>query len=327
MREFSLQDIGIKGTYTLSAIPMIDSSTLSKYNRKNSTLETSSNQLRANLVVEGQLDHGSYGNIYLAKRNDLPVLVKQSRMVEMSLLQEGVLQYLAYKVLEQEGIPWAIPKVYDVFWKDNQICFSMERIVGVGVEEWFSSTNNPDLDTFLLLAQISLILATLETHLNLDHRDLKASNLLLKHEPCAFRVKLKDSTWTLRAPFTVVVLDFGFACLGSEVMRGKPLVNLGDGVLPPMDPCPKEGRDIFHLLVSLLGLPVFRDAISKRLHEKIDGWLAVGKKSYGHMARRWSTENWSYLVSSQPSFSIQTCCPLHILKELLPELRGFLGCS
>jgi serine/threonine protein kinase len=200
----------------------------------------------------------------------------------------------------------------------------MEQIHGLTIQEWFLHSQTPDKDTFFLLAQLCLILGTLESHLNLDHRDLKTSNLLIKPQACTIQVKLKDFIWILQSPFTVVVLDFGFACLGSEILRGKPLVNLGDGVLPPMDPCPKEGRDMFHLLVSLLGLPIFREKISLSLHEMFDNWLRLGNKSYGSMARRWSTENWSYLVSSEATFSIPKCCPLSILQDIFPYLKDVL---
>jgi serine/threonine protein kinase len=323
-KSFSLTPLGIEGTYTIPQIPLVDIHTIPYYSEKQKSLLSTNHMLRASLQFESQVDHGSYGNIYMAKRNAVPVLVKQPRMAEMNLFQEAILQHLAQKTLEVEGIPWAIPVVYDVFWKGKEIWFSMEQIHGITVQDWFVHTQTPDRDTFFLLAQLCLILATLESHLNLDHRDLKTSNLLLKPYPCTLKVKLKDHVWSLQSPFTVVVLDFGFACLGSEVLRGKPWVNLGDGVLPPMDPCPKEGRDMFHLLVSLLGLPIFREKISPSLHERFDTWLRVGKKSYGTMARRWSTENWSYLVSSEPTFSIPKCCPLAILQDILPELKDFL---
>ena len=316
--RYSFEEIGIQGSYTLLEIPSLDSSTLPIYDKKTKQLR------HLSFLFERLIDHGSYGNVYVAKRGETSVLVKQPRLPEMNLLQEAVLQHLAYKTLDNLGLPWAIPKVYDIFWKDKEICFSMERIYGVSVSDWFSLTKTPDLDTFHLLAQISLILASLETHLNLDHRDLKSSNLLIKPQPCKLSIKLEKTTWDLTSPFTVIVLDFGFACLGSEAIRGIPLVNLGDGVLPPMDPCPKEGRDIFHLLISLLGLSVFRENISKHLHEKIDGWLAKGKQSYGPMARRWSTDNWSYLVSSQHDFAIPSCCPQKILQDLLSEMKPYL---
>lgn len=320
---YSFEEIGIQGQYSIAQIPSLDPSFLCKYDKKTHSLSCR-NGRRASLHFDGLIDQGSYGNVYHARRDETFVLVKQPRMEEMNLLQEAILQHLAYKTLEGLGIPWAIPKVYDVFWKDKEICFSMERIDGMSISDWFTITKTPDQDTLHLLAQVCLILASLETYLNLDHRDLKTTNLLIKPNPCHISLSLGKTTWELVSSFTVVVLDFGFACLGSEAMRGTPLVNLGDGVLPPMDPCPKEGRDIFHLLVSLLGLPIFREKISKSLHEKIDGWLSKGKQSYGPMARRWSTNNWSYLVSSQPDFAIPSCCPLKILHDISPPLLGVL---
>jgi serine/threonine protein kinase len=322
-KRFSLHDIGIDGVYTLPTIPMIEKSKLSRYDTKQKSLMFKGH-LRSPLVIDNEIDHGSYGNVYSARRGETYVLVKQPRLVEMNLLQEAVLQHLAHKTLDAEGLVGAIPNVYDVFSNGESVCFSMERIVGYSIQEWFSATKTQDMDFLLLVAQLALILATLETHLNLDHRDLKHGNLLVKNQACHIHVKLNDTVWTLHSPFTVVVLDFGFACLGSEVLRGKPLVNLGDGVLPPMDPCPKEGRDMFHLLTSFLGLPLVQQILSKRLQEKVDAWLTLGNKSYGPMARRWSTEHWSYLVSSQPEFAIPNCCPLRILYELLPELKGAL---
>lgn len=319
-----LDDIGIEGTYSIPKIPAIELTQLSYY--KDKYLYTNKHQIRCRLSFSDVIDHGSYGNVYLAKRDDTSILVKQPRMTEMNLLQEAVLQHLAHKTMESEGMAWTIPKVFDVFWKGKEVWFSMDYIYGYNIPDWFSPTKTPDTDILHLVAQLALILATLEKHLNLDHRDLKSSNLLIKNEPCKLQFSYQDTLWTLQAPFTVVLLDFGFACLGSEVLRGKPWVNLGDGVLPPMDPCPKEGRDMFHLLTSLLGIPIVQTRISQHIHALIDKWLSIGKKSYGPMARRWSTDNWSYLVSSQHDFAIPNCCPLRILQELLPELKGSLSC-
>lgn len=278
-KPLSFHDIGIEGIYTIPSIPRIEPSILPIYNENDKRIEFRNHTVRTPFQVESQIDHGSYGNIYIAKRGDLSVLLKQPRMTEMNLLQEAVLQHLAFKTLEAEGISWAVPKVYDVFLRKKETCFSMERIHGSTVFEWFSKTLTPDTDTLFLLVQICQILTILETYLNLDHRDLKSNNLLFVKESCSIRLKLGDEVWRLKCPFKVIVLDFGFACLGSESLQGVPLVNLGDGVLPPMDPCPKEGRDIFHLLVSLLGLPIFRERISKELHDKIDGWLSLREKN------------------------------------------------
>jgi serine/threonine protein kinase len=321
---WKLDEIGIEGSYSIPKIPAIDLSQVSYYKERH--LYTKKDQSRCKISFDDIIDHGSYGNVYLAKRDDIAILVKQPRMTEMNLLQEAVLQHLAYKTMESEGMAWTIPKVYDVFRKDKEVWFSMERIYGYSISDWFATTKTPDSDLLCLVAQLALILGTLEKHLNLDHRDLKSENLLIKKEACKLQLSYKDTVWMYHAPFSVVLLDFGFACLGSEVLRGKPWVNLGDGVLPPIDPCPKEGRDMFHLLVSLVGIPILQTRLSKRIHNMIDKWLSIGKKSYGPMARRWSTENWSYLVSSQYDFAIPNCCPLRILQELLSELKGSLSC-
>lgn len=323
---WALDEIGIEGSYSIPQIPKLDLTKLSYYNPKTNHILSSAHQNRTSFQLHSQLDHGSYGNVYHATRGTIPVIVKQPRMAEMNLFQEAVLQHLAHKTLEREGMGNAVPKVYDVFWNGDEIWFSMDYIQGVSVADWFAKTKTPDLDALYLLAQICLLLSTLEFHLNLDHRDLKWNNLLIQKSPSRLDVTLGSKRWHLESPFQVVLLDFGFACLGSQPLRGKPWVNLGDGVLPPMDPCPKEGRDMFHLLVSLLGLSVFRDTISKELQTQMDRWLSDGKKSYGAMARRWSTEDWSYLVSSQPNFSIPSCCPLRILQDLALHLQGLL-CS
>ena len=323
-KRFSFESVGVKGSYTIPQIPSIDMKSVAVYDEKQKRIVLPSGEVRTSLLLTSEFDHGSYGTIREAIRGAIYVLLKQPRTPDSNLLQEAILQHLSHYVLETEGIPWAVPKVYDIFRSGSETWFSMERIYGYSIPDWFADPSKGDLDAMLLIAQIALILATLEKALHLDHRDLKMSNLMIKPEVCTLKVTLGDTTWTLQSPFQVIVLDFGFACLGSEALRGKPLVNLGDGVLPPMDPCPKEGRDMFHCLISLLGLPIFRSRLTQKTHDMVDKWLSLGTKSYGTLARRWSEGNWSYLVSSQPTFAIPNCCPLRILSDLVPELRGRL---
>jgi serine/threonine protein kinase len=329
-KEYDLRSIGIEGSSLIRDIPSISLNTLSFFSEKDHSLLTSQSKRRATLKLESKVAHGSYGNLYLAKRKEEhetqehSVLVKQPRMAEMNLTQEGILQHISHLLLQKEGLGHAVPRVFDIFQKDHKVWFSMELIRGITVQEFFHKSRSPDLDFYLLIAQMSLLLGSLEYFLGLDHRDLKVDNLVIKQEPCTLTFQRENHIWTLSAPFRIVLLDFGFACLGSEEEPERPILNLGDGVLPPMDPCPKQGRDLFQFLISLLGLREFQEKISKSLQDTIDSWLSVGKKSYGNMARRWSTENWSYLVTSQRNFSIPSCCPETILQTILPSLSGFL---
>ena len=159
--------------------------------------------------------------------------------------------------------------------------------------------------------------------MSLDHRDLKLDNLLVKKESCCIRFSLGGTTWRLQCPFQIILLDFGFACIGSASKVA--IINLGDGVLPPMDPCPKEGRDLFHLLISLLSFKPFCDSISSFTKELIDSWLSVGDKSYGPMAKKWGSASWVYLVTSQRNFSASKCTPYHILNDLRKRIPTFLS--
>ena len=318
---------GIPAAFPLEAIPTLPLENLPIYTEKTHTLHSSTGSLLATFSNEKALSHGSYGNLFLCQRKEgskeQTILLKQPRLPEMNLFQEGILQSITYLSAEKAKLR-CIPKVFDIFWRDQRVWFSMEYIPGLAVLDWFSRSTRPDLDFFLILAQLSLYLYWFETHLGLDHRDLKLDNLLIKVEPCEIQIPFKDHSYSFQCPFTVVLLDFGFACLGSNELRGKPIVNLGDGILPPMDPCPKEGRDIFQLLTSFLRVPHFQQAISPATQKRIDDWLSIGTKSYGPMARRWSTENWTYLVASQRDFAIPLCCPENILRSLLPDLQGYL---
>jgi serine/threonine protein kinase len=327
-KKYSFKEIGIEGTYFLEDIQSIPLDALCIYEKKEKKLFTKSKEFRCCFSDEKEYDKGSYGLICLVHRTlddrEEQVLLKKPRISLINMTQEAVLQHLAYKTLETEGISWAVPKVLDVFRKEHEVCFSMEAIVGVNAEEYLSLPTSSEKEFFILLAQISLLLWCLESHLSLDHRDIKANNLLIKAEPCVMKVQIYEKVWHLISPFQVVILDFGFACIGSNGLRSRPLVNLGDGVLPPMDPCPKEGRDLFQLLTSLMSSRTIVAKLSSRILAKIDQWLSVGTKSYGSMARRWSSENWIYLVASQSDFALPSCCPSNILRDLLPELPGFL---
>ena len=188
--EYSLDSIGIEGQYRIEQIPSISLDVLPIYSEKSHIL-TSQKGKRATFTKESALGHGSYGNLYLTLRESdgeqKACLMKQPRLAEMNLIQEGILQHIAQQTAEQEGIGWCIPKVYDVFLRQQKVWFSMEYISGNSVLDWFSKTSSADRDFLFLLAQICLSLLCLETNLGLDHRDLKLDNLLIK--PCIHKIK------------------------------------------------------------------------------------------------------------------------------------------
>ena len=165
------------------------------------------------------------------------------------------------------------------------------------------------------MVQLSITLCILHNCLELDHRDLKSDNLFIRSEPCSLQFQQNSSTYIFRSPFQVALLDFGFACIGNHI-------GLGTEVLPALDPCPKEGRDLFHFLISVLSIDTIRKRLSVKTLEQIDLWL--GNK-YASLAKRFgnTTETWVHLVTSKAEFRSETSSPQKVLHDILtknPEL-------
>jgi serine/threonine protein kinase len=322
---YDLHSIGVEGAYTLHQIEKIPHSHLSRFESP-SQIVTNKGTLRSSLFFTGNVGHGSYGTIHLAMRS-LPsgekheVVCKQPKMKELNQVLEAILQHISHLTLKEQGIPWAVPCVYDLFWRNKETWFSMEHVRGTNLLRWIRMSTQPDCDILLLISQVALILSILQQNCGLDHRDMKIDNLMIREIPCSIVAKVGGNTWKLEAAFQVVILDFGFACLGSLPAGTDAVINLGE-VLPPMDPCPKEGRDMFHFLVSILSLEPIRERMSPFLISHFDEWLNIKGKNFGSMARKWGQKDWVHLLTGQRDFRAPACSPLLLLENCTKILKG-----
>lgn len=318
MAQIDLNDLGIEGTYTLDTLKKIPDTAFPVLNH-NSQLILINGTERAQLFLGDHITNGSYGDIRAAARlkngKTESILVKSPRLSEMNLKLEGIVQFMSRACLEKQSIPWAIPKVYDIYQYKGKMSFTMEKIKGQYLYEWFAKTKEPDLDFYRILTQLCIILCILHNCLELDHRDLKSDNLFIRNEPCLLQFKQDTSIYSLKSPFQVALLDFGFACLGDHI-------GLGTEVLPLLDPCPKEGRDLFHFLISVLSIDTIHKRLSTKTLEQIDLWL--GNK-YSSLAKRFANvkESWVHLVTSNSEFRSVTSSARHVLHDIVtknPEL-------
>jgi serine/threonine protein kinase len=286
------------------------------------------NNLRARLYLKQVVHGGSFGDIRLATRvhpetqEKCDVYVKSPRLEAMNLQTEALLQYCASHCLTHHSISWAIPKVYDIFQYQNKTHFSMSVMDGVFLDRWFQTSKQPDTDFFLLMAQLSIFLCLLHQCIGLDHRDLKADNLLISSQSCVLQFKYGARTYTLNCPFQVHILDFGFACLGhGHGDASSTFVNLGDGVLPSIDPCPKEGRDLFQFLLSLLCVKTIRTVLSSSCMKSVESWTGT---KYLSLTQKMSDDtSWIYLLTSSSEFTSPTSTPYAVLRDIVllaPEL-------
>ena len=272
----------------------------------------------AQIKYENILFEGGYGILQKCQRIDtsgssIDIIVKKSKH-DNSLGSEAILQFIARKTLEAYGLEHSIPQVYDIF-KKISVRFSMEYIKGDFPYTYLAKVDNPDTFFFQLLAQVCVLLYYLETDIFLDHRDLKANNLYIREKPVQYTVDLSGVSYTIKAPFQVVILDFGFACIGNSF--GVTKINIAPDIFPVSDPCPKTGRDLFHLITSFWSIPSIRERMSEDTQAEVDSWLVKDTKDFSKLTRKLKNTEWVYILTGDPSFKYPMLSPLSILNRII----------
>lgn len=259
--------------------------------------------------------HGSISRVRRIKGDSTTEMcVKAPHNSHYSLCPESLFQWIAHNTLEKVGIAGAVPKVYDIFQYAGEVRFSMEYIDGASSIQKILESENHDLVFLQILAQTSILLGVLEEKLHLDHRDLKADNLWIRPTPVDYNISIGGAQWTMKCPFQVVILDFGFSCIGGS--DGNAVISLSDGILPKVDPCPKEGRDLFQLLTSLWSIREIRSSVSPALSRDIEELLSYRSISYTSLITQLSQPHWIYLLVSDPVFRYPPLHPLSLLRIL-----------
>lgn len=272
----------------------------------------------AHITYTGLLFEGGYGLLHRVTRKDLITEKVRAAIVKVPksgayLGGEALTQWLAWNTLKNYGLETATPEVFDIFVRGKKdVCFCMEFIKGHFPYSLLAQTATPDLVFFQILAQICILLGILERDIYLDHRDLKANNIYIRERPCQYTVDLSGSRWSLSAPFQVVLLDYGFACLGNDKKRTR--INLSPENFPHSDPCPKQGRDLFHLLTSFWSIPSIRQRMSGATQKEIDTWLHQQKRDYARVSREGVDPLYFYLITGEDSFRYPFLEPLTLLE-------------
>jgi serine/threonine protein kinase len=241
------------------------------------------------------------------------VAMKHPHEAPFDLLCEALFQWSLHDELKPYGLSCCVPKVYDIFYHKamKQVYFTMECFKPQLLSDWCNThlSINPKLFPLLLL-QIALVLEVFEKKLRIDHRDLKINNILVLDEPVSICVGKED---ILQFPFRVVFIDFGWACI-------QRLLDLreGDG-LPPLDFCPKEGRDLFQVLVSIWS----RQELRLFLEAMWGGWIrerirsASPNRPYVKLAETDENLHWMYSVTDDLDFKAPLCSPKQIIQDCM----------
>jgi hypothetical protein len=276
--------------------------------------------IRCNITYKERVNHGSYGVIQrvlrasAATNNQILVCKKPTPDNHSSFILEAIVQWLARKTFEQfiSAAADAVPQVHDIYTYGDECRFTMDYVDGHSALEEIYRAANPDLVFLQCMAQLSLLLGVLEETIHLDHRDLKMTNLWIRRRPISYTATVGGRQWTLTAPFQLVLLDFGFACIGDGA--GKAIVNSGD-VIPDIDPCPKDGRDIYQCILSLWSVAAVRERLSAGMQDVVKGWMEGSPKGSLKMAESGSL-GWTYMITSSPEFEYPPLHPARLLATL-----------
>lgn len=260
-------------------------------------------------------NRGGYGSICRAKRiaeRVTDICVKIPHTPTFSLCSEAVIQWFVGDALKRVNILGAVPEIYDIFQYAGETRVAMSFVEGVRSLEWVLASPTPEKTFLQILSQLSLLLAYLEEKVHFDHRDLKADNIWIRHVAVDYKVSVGGCAWSIVAPFQVVILDFGFSCIGGS--DGNAEVSLSDGILPEIDPCPKEGRDLFQFIASLWSYSPFRSKMSTDFQAEMDLLLSYRNKPYASLVKQTIETRWVYLLVSDSEFSHPPLHPLSLLR-------------
>jgi hypothetical protein len=328
-KEFSAADLGLPWKGFPSEWKQIPSNIFNIY-RQLSVLSPDYKRVKFKLYPLGDLMKGRFGIISSYLREDLSgnrkqIVVKRPQDKEINLLYEALFQAQVRKELEPYGLHLCIPEVYDIFqfWDGKAVWFSMEEIKPTHLlSSWCcKNLSKQTTKTFsLLLLQMALVLFILSEKFKIDHRDCKVNNILVLDEEFTITINLSESVKeVIHFPFRVVFIDFGFACYDDKIsVRMKNLKAEKD------DFCPKEGRDIWQVLISLWYIQEIRhildDIFGNWFIEKIK---SATRENFNPMEylKRHAKIDWVYEASRDKEFSAPLCAPKLIIEECLSRLK------
>ncbi len=241
-----------------------------------------------------------------------------------SLGCEAFFQYAARKILEEYGLGHMISRVHDIYRDPrigNAVVFTMEPFFDIELLSNVLNEYNLQVDDIVsIIAQVAVVLCILCNRLDMNHRDMKTTNILLCQ--CADGIAMKDiniqdnSKITIKGKYCIKIVDFGFACSGT----GKSTLINATTFFPMSDPCPKTGRDIFQLLTTMYLCTRFRDTVCVKepFGSLFKKWLTVPGNDYLAFLRTLGDDSldWVYLLLGSDKFRAPHCSPTAILTDL-----------
>lgn len=269
------------------------------------------------------VSHGAFGYIDLALYQTpsvtMEVYVKRPILAGKSLLQEACIQKLVHDHMIQIGFPTGAPRVLHIFkLRDESICFAMEPIQRSQIlDTYLKTVPIIQLSPLLVdcLLQLSAMIWYLNNNIGINHRDLKPSNfLIVEHEPRRKVLMIENEIIEISSRYSLTLIDFGFSCLGSVKTR-IPDMSLST-VYPKLDPCPKDGRDLY-LFLGLLYIDYY-SRLPPTMRSLFETWLQESGSTLCHFMRKDgdNAKEWLYFMTANEKILVFRSYPARILHDL-----------
>jgi serine/threonine protein kinase len=276
---------------------------------------------RCILVYSPQKIVGGYGILQFALRNNEQVLIKGPLYEGDSFINEGLIQYYSYKILEKYNLQFSIPKVYEIFLKSNSIYLCMEYLETITFDTFLLESKQQENDLLYSLLQVCIILNILENKIYFNHRDLRITNILILKKPVSYTFNYSNKKYSMQTSFLICLIYFGFACIGKE----KTTMNANEKLFSNNVKCLKDGRDIFQLLVSIWSIKEIRDKVNESFKEKINVLLNHPDNIYSNLPK-WKEyinleeTKWTYTFTGCEDFCMKHLKPKHLIGTLIELL-------
>ena len=272
------------------------------------------------------LPGSTYSHIELGRRTlkqgqSHYAFIKRPIIPGRSLLYEACIQQIVKLSLNRGGFPRGAAAVYDIFrTTDRCVCFSMEIFQdAVPLTVLLPTLTEAEVTAIILelLLQLCAMMQHLAVDIGMNHRDLKPSNLMVETRSAAMPLTLRigSHSVTIQSKYTISLVDFGFSCIGNRETQKSDLA-IGD-VYGVLDPCPKEGRDLYMFLAFLYsdcGARIaadLRTCFGKWLQNSTTGILGKIDRM-GH-----DFDPWIYFITGSERITRFGCGPEAVFRDLI----------
>jgi serine/threonine protein kinase len=275
------------------------------------------------LTLVKNVAHGKFGYIDYASfetaAGHKDVYVKRPIIPGKSLLYEACIQKLVGDSLKNIGFPTGAPKILDIFrLRDESVSFAMEEIAGaVTLDKYLESVNPSQISAVIIdcLLQLCAMVWYLDNMLGINHRDLKPSNFLItEHAPVSRILQIETEILEVESKYSLTFIDFGFSCLGSTETQVSD-ISLST-VYSKLDPCPKEGRDLYLFLAFLY--VDFHTKLPQTLLNLFESWLTIPGSNILSFIRKDKerAKKWIYFIAGNESIKRFNSSAARIVKDI-----------